>query len=152
MTHSSHYRDISVAQTTPFESAQDAWFWFIAAQAAKNDGARFVSGAGLYKRPCEPIDILKTLDRLYRNRRLLRDHLLVLRHYGRRNMAPDPTRVKEERAHRLWSEAMERIEEVLTIKGIVEPLEPRISSHDWTVPSDIPPANKQVDMFGGARV
>ncbi len=105
---------------TPFVSAQEAWFWFIAAQQAKNDGARYVAGAGLYARPCEPLDILKVLDRLYRNRRLLRDHLLVLRHYGRRHLPPDPTRAKERRSYRLWCEALKRIEEVLIAKGIVE--------------------------------
>ncbi len=107
----------------PFESAQEAWFWFIAAQTAKNDGARFVSGAGLYPRPCEPVDILKVLDRLYRNRRLLRDHLLVLRHYGRRHLPPDPARAKEIRAYKLWTEALERIEDVLITKGIVKRIE-----------------------------
>lgn len=120
-----HANDLSGAllpanDVTLFESAQEAWFWFIAAQNAKNDGARFVAGAGLYKRPCEPIDILKTLDRLHRNRRLNRDHLLVLRHYGRRHMAPDLYRKKEVRAYHLWNEALERIEEVLVAKGIVE--------------------------------
>jgi len=106
--------------TTPFESAQEAWFWFMAAQDAKNDGAKFVAGAGLYKRPCEPIDILKVLDRLHRNRRLDRDHLLVLRHYGRRHMPPDQFRAKEKRSFHVWSEALERIEKVLIAKGIVE--------------------------------
>jgi len=105
--------------TTPFENAEEAWFWFMAANDAKNDGAKFVAGAGLYKRPCEPIDILKVLDRLHRNRRLHRDHLLVLRHYGRRHVAPDPFRAKEKRAHHLWSQALERIEETLVKKGIV---------------------------------
>lgn len=107
-------------KTVPFESVEEAWFWFIAAQNARNDGARFVSGAGSIPRPCEPLDILKVLDRLHRNRRLIRDHLLVLRHYGRRHMAPDPRRVKEVRAYTIWSEAMERIEEVLERKGIVQ--------------------------------
>ncbi len=106
-------------QTTPFETAEEAWFWFIDAQAAKNDGARFVSGAGLIPRPCEPTDILTVLDRLHRQRRLLMDHLLVLRHYGKRGLSPDPRRVKELRAHKLWKEALERIEPVLVRKGIV---------------------------------
>ena len=107
--------------TIPFIDAQEAWFWFIAAQEARNDGARFVAGQGLYPRPCEPLDILKVLDRLYRTRRLIRDHLLVLRHYGRRHMAPDPHRPKEVRAFHLWCEALERIGAVLEKKGIVEP-------------------------------
>lgn len=105
---------------TPFESIEEVWFWFITAQQAKNDGARYVSGAGVIRRPCEPVDILKILDGLYRKRRLLRDHLLVLRHYGRRHLAPDPRRVKEHRAAHLWSEAFERMRPVLEGKGIIE--------------------------------
>lgn len=106
-------------ETTPFENAEEAWFWFIQAQEARNDGARFVTGAGLIPRPCEPMDILKILDRLHRQRRLLMDHLLVLRHYGKRRLSPDPRRTKELRAHKLWMEALERIEPVLVRKGIV---------------------------------
>lgn len=106
----------------PFESAEEAWFWFIAAQEARTDGARFTAGLGMLPRPCEPVDILKVVDRLYRHRRLLRDHLLVLRHYGRRRLPPDDRRVKELRAHTLWHEALERIGEVLERKGIVRPV------------------------------
>lgn len=105
--------------TVPFESAEEAWFWFIQAQQARNDGARFTAGLGLYPRPCEPADILKVLDRLHRNRRLLMEHLLVLRHYGRRKMPPDPQRPKEMRAHTIWKEALERLEPALESKGIV---------------------------------
>lgn len=103
----------------PFDSVEDAWFWFVTAQQARSDGARYQSGVGLVRRPCEPVDILKVLDHLYRKRRLLRDHLLVLRHYGRRHMAPDPRRKKEERAFQLWSEAFERMRPILERKGIV---------------------------------
>jgi hypothetical protein len=106
-------------ETTPFDTAEEAWFWFIQAQAARNDGARFASGLGLIPRPCEPVDILKILDHLHRNRRVLMEHLLVLRHYGKRKMAPDPRRVKELRAHRLWLEALERMEPLMVRKGIV---------------------------------
>lgn len=118
-------RDNAVA----FADAQETWFWFIAAQEARQDGARFVAGQGLCPRPCEPIDILKILDRLYRTRRLLRDHLLVLRHYGRRYMAPDPRRSKEARAFQLWCEALERIGVVLEKKGIIEPQ--RCAGENW---------------------
>lgn len=107
-------------EAVPFRDAEEAWFWFIAAQAARNDGARFVAGQSLYPRPCEPIDILKVLDGLYRQRRLVRDHLLVLRHYGRRHLPPDNRRAKEVRAFQLWHEALERIGAVLEKKGIVE--------------------------------
>lgn len=103
----------------PFENVEELWFWFIVAQQARNEGARYVAGAGMVRRPCEPVDILKILDGLYRQRRLLRDHLLVLRHYGRRNMPPDPRRVKEKRAHVLWHEALERLSPILERKGII---------------------------------
>ena len=103
----------------PFSSVEEAWFWFIQAQAARNDGARFSMGQGLVPRPCEPLDILKALDRLYRTRRLLIDHLMVLRHYGRRLMPPDKRRAKEARAAAIWAEALARIEPVLVRKGIV---------------------------------
>lgn len=106
-------------ETTPFDSVEEAWFWFIQAQAARNDGARYARGVGLIPRPCEPLDILKVLDRLHRHRRLLMEHLLVLRHYGRRLMAPDLRRPKECRAFHIWREALARLEPALARKGIV---------------------------------
>ncbi len=121
----------------PFDSVQEAWFWFIKAQQARDDGARFLSGHGLLQRPCEPIDFLKILDRLYRNRRLLRDHLLVLRHYGRRQLPPDPNRVKEAHAYILWEQALKRLEPVLRSKKIIQ--EPLSRQHpNWmNIPESI---------------
>ncbi|MEM1093590.1 MAG: hypothetical protein AAGJ10_03220, partial [Bacteroidota bacterium] len=95
------------------------WFWFVQVQSAKAEGARLRSDASAIKRPCETNDILKIVDRLYRQRRLMRDHLKVLHHYGVRMMAPDKRRVKEMRAFDLWQEAMGRIEPILIRKGIV---------------------------------
>ncbi len=126
----------SEIETVPFENAEEAWFWFIQAQEARNDGARFVAGQGLYPRPCEPIDILKVLDRLYRNRRLLRDHLLVLRHYGRRQIPPDEHRAKEARAYKIWMEALERLSTVLERKGIVKAQSPA-AHEEWRADSSI---------------
>lgn len=104
----------------PFLSAEEAWFWFVESQEARMDGARFAAGHGLIPRPCEPVDILKVVDQLYRHRRLLRDHLLVLRHYGRRRLPPDERRTKELRAHTLWNQALDRMEEIFLRKGIVK--------------------------------
>lgn len=112
-------RVVASIKTVPFDSVTEAWFWFIQAVAARNDGARITAGQALVPRPCEPTDILKVLDRLVRNRRLLKEHLLVLRHYGRRLMAPDPRRVKEARAYRLWIEALDVLQVPLEQKGIV---------------------------------
>ncbi len=103
----------------PFDSVEEVWFWFITAQQARNEGAKFVAGLGTTHRPCEPIDILKIMDELYRKRRLKKEHFLVLRHYGRRHMAPDPRRIKEKRSHYIWREALDRMEPILVRKGIV---------------------------------
>lgn len=106
-------------KTTPFISAEEAWFWFMQSHEARLEGARILGGQALVARPCEPMDILKIVDRLYRQRRLMRDHVLVLRHYGRRRLAPDPVRPKEMRAHRLWAEALQRIGQVMERRGLV---------------------------------
>lgn len=116
-------------QAVLFKNAEEAWFWFIAAQEARTSGARFVAGCGAYPRPCEPLDILKVLDQLYRNRRLIKDHFLVLRHYGRRYMAPDNRRSKELCAYKLWNEALDIISPVLESKGIIEPQD--IIAQNW---------------------
>lgn len=119
--HDRFPKPTSDVKTEPFNSAEEAWFWFLAAQAARNDGARVSAGAGLVARPCIPDDIYNVLNRLHRDRRLLMEHLLVLRHYGRRQMPPDPRRMKEVRAFHLWKEALERMEPLLVRKGIVKP-------------------------------
>jgi hypothetical protein len=105
--------------TTPFDSVEGAWFWFMAAHEAKLSGARFTAGKATIERPCEPVDILKAVDRLRRNRRLSRDHLHVMAHYGRRKCAPDPTLAREQKGYILWAEAMNRLSDPLVRKGIV---------------------------------
>ncbi|KPF80967.1 hypothetical protein IP70_24695 [alpha proteobacterium AAP38] len=112
-------RSLPPPPTTPFDSAEEAWFWFIMANEARQAGARIRAGQGLVTRPCEPLDILRTLDRLHRKRRLLRDHLLVLAHYGRRQFAPDPDCRREMRDHTLWCEAFAVLAPALHEKGIV---------------------------------
>lgn len=104
----------------PFPSAEEAWFWFIQAQEAKAAGARVRAGLGLTERPCEPLDIYRAVDRLYRQRKLLRDHLHVMAHYGRRLSAPDSSRDREARAAILWAEAFEQLAPLLRQKGIVQ--------------------------------
>lgn len=103
----------------PFASAEEAWFWFIQAHTAKLEGARIVAGASTVERPCEPLDIFRVMERLYRARRLLMDHVTTLRTYGLMQRPPDVRLHKEMLAYDLWHEALEKIEEVLVKKGIV---------------------------------
>ncbi|HEY0833317.1 MAG TPA: hypothetical protein VGE72_05350 [Azospirillum sp.] len=104
----------------PFGSPEEAWFWSVQSHDAKAEGARVTAGRGLVPRPCEPGDVLRAVDRLYRQRRLVRDHLHVLVHYGRRLMAPDPDRFREQRACTLWREAFAHLGPLLREKGIVQ--------------------------------
>ena len=106
--------------TEPFRSADDAWFWTMAALAARRDGAKYSAGLGKVARPCEPDDVVKCLDRLYRRRRIDLAHARVLRIWGERGVAPNPAHPAERADVRLWREAMDRMEWLLRIKGIVE--------------------------------
>lgn len=103
----------------PFQSVEELWFWFINANQALLDGAKYSAGLGLYNRPCQPADILIIVDRLRRNRRLLWDHIMVMSTYGRRQVSPDPYHHKEMRAATLWQEAMSVLEEVMIDKGFI---------------------------------
>ena len=103
----------------PFHSVEDAWFWTMAALIARRDGARIVSGAGRVQRPCEPDDVVRCLDRLYRQRRIDLQHARILRIWGERQAAPDPRAPRERGDARLWREAMRRLDWPLRAKGIV---------------------------------
>lgn len=104
---------------TPFVNAEEAWFWTMAALVARWDGARIVAGRGLVSRPCEPDDVVRCLDRLYRQRRVDVAHARILRLWGERGTAPDPRAPREAGDHRLWKEALDRLEWPLRVKGIV---------------------------------
>ena len=56
---------------TPFTTTEEAWFWFMKALAAQQDGAKPRKGLGLQSRPCEPSDIQKIVERLHQRRVLL---------------------------------------------------------------------------------
>ncbi len=108
-------------EITLFQNTEEAWFWFIQAYDARQSGARITANLGLYKRPCEPSDILKICERLRRHRRLDMNHFRVMRHYGQRMIAPDASRPNEAMSARLWDEAMDILGDVLIAKKIVYP-------------------------------
>jgi len=101
----------------PFRDAEEAWFWTMSCLAARREGR---GGSGLrISRPCDPDDVVRCLDRLYRGRRIGPDHARVLRAWGERCMAPDPARPAECADARLWREALGRLSPVLQLKGIM---------------------------------
>ncbi len=95
----------------PFATAEQALVWFTRAQAGGEIGA--------VPRACQPAAVLQQIDRLWRHRLLLRDHLLVLAHYGRRGAAPRPQVKREARACTLWSEAVAVLEAPLRQLGLL---------------------------------
>ena len=75
-------------QTQPFDRAEAAWLWTMAALIARREGARYSANKGLVGRPCDPDDVVKCLDALYRQRRIDLGHARVLRIWGERQIAP----------------------------------------------------------------
>ena len=98
----------------PFEDGEQAWLWTVGALRARDDGAR--SGRGSVPRPCDPDDVIRCLDQLYRRRRIDLAHARVLHLWGERQMAPDGA---SRQGAMLWREALDRLESLLRSKGIV---------------------------------
>ncbi len=113
------YRALEARPAEPFRSPAEAWFWGMRCLAARADGARFRAGLGEVARPCEPDDLLATVEQLTRARRLRAAHIRTLFRFGRRLAAPDGRRRDEEHAARWWDEAFDRIGPVWRAKGIV---------------------------------
>ncbi|MXP63715.1 hypothetical protein E0493_10185 [Roseomonas sp. M0104] len=109
----------NMTKVEPFGSAEEAWLWTMAALVARREGARVVAGAGRVQRPCEPDDVVKCLDRLYRQRRIDLVHARIMRFWGERGAAPDPRYAQEKADWRIWNEAMQRLDWPLRMKGIV---------------------------------
>jgi hypothetical protein len=106
-------------RSEPFCSAEEAWFWTMAALTARHEGARRSASPGKVERPCEPDDVVKCLDTLYRRRRIDLTHARILRIWGERQAAPNPAYASERCDWRLWREALARLEWLLRVKGIV---------------------------------
>lgn len=117
--HPSASRAFHDRTAEPFDDAQEAWFWFWQCQIARDEGARFVAGAGLIARPCDPDDICRAALDLTRRRMIDHRHLRVLAEYGRALSPPDPRLPDQAIAHRLWEDALDRMTTVLRNKGIV---------------------------------
>jgi hypothetical protein len=106
-------------QVQPFESAEHAWLWTMSALIARREGARYTANKGAIARPCEPDDIVRCLDTLYRQGRINLVHARMLRIWGERQMSPSPSVPAERHDSKIWLEALERLTWPLLVKGIV---------------------------------
>ncbi|SDE37408.1 hypothetical protein [Rhodospira trueperi] len=112
-------RPLSQRATRPFDSAEEAWFWFQRARLNRAEGARLAADPLATARPCDPDDIVRAVRRLAHANVLERRHLRVLDRHGRRLTPPD-ARLPEEKADAaLWDEALDRLTMPLRTKGIV---------------------------------
>ena len=91
----------------------------MAALIARREGARYSANKGSVTRPCDPDDVVKCLDGLFGQKRVVLAHARVLRAWGERQMAPSVAVAAERHDHLLWTEALERLEWPLRVKGIV---------------------------------
>lgn len=106
--------------TIPFDSAEEAWFWFARCQKLRLMGARFEASSSLEARPCDPDDLYRTAVSLNESGRLQGDHLTVLGTFGVAERPPDPRCTEEELMAKLWDEALDAMTTVLKQKGIVQ--------------------------------
>ena len=112
-------RRLSLRETELFSTTEEAWFWYVQCQTARNDGVRFTAGLAVTERPCEPDDIIREVRRLYRRQALKRSHISVLERYGCRLSPPNPHGDDSPIEARLWEEALDRLTTPLRKKGIV---------------------------------
>ena len=103
----------------PFESVEEAWFWFIRCQKLRNEGAQYQPSLHTIQRPCDPVDIYCTAKRLHHKKRLNDEHLNVLSMFGLLEYPPDAKNRSEQRAAWVWGEALDRMLGPMRTKGIV---------------------------------
>lgn len=108
--------------TVPFADAAQAWFWTVAALAARRDGTGGGGrggGGARTPRPCDPDDVIRALDLLYRRGGIGPAHARVLRRWGERFTPPTAPSAGGTPDAALWAEAMERLDGILRAKGII---------------------------------
>jgi len=112
-------RTTAQVPTTPFVDAEEAWFWFVRCQRARDEGVRFADRPAMLARPCDPDDIYLAAVGLARQGRIGSRHLKVLATFGLCGRPPDPRCRDEQQPARLWDEALDSLTTVLKAKGIV---------------------------------
>lgn len=102
----------------PFSYADEAWIWAMGALASRRDGERAFGRSGVV-RPCEPDDVIKCLDMVYKTGRVTLAHARVLAKWGERRLPPSARHLSEAEDARLWDEALVHLGFALRMKGIV---------------------------------
>lgn len=88
----------------PYHNVENVLFYFM---------AQTVPYEGLAK------DIFDIINTAYRNRRLTKDHILIMRFYGEKGEIPRRARHREARACTIWKEAIDILKPAFINHGIV---------------------------------
>jgi len=103
--------------TTPFESAEEAWFWYCLCEQLGFERAK--GQGGKIARPCESSDIFLAVKRLLHNGSLRPEHIRILQKYGFEQAPPHINFGATQKICHLWQEAMSYLDSILKPKGIV---------------------------------
>ena len=107
----------SEQETTPFLSAEEAWFWYCLCEKERPNGKHHKNTQTI--RPCETADIFIAVKRLLRNGILKPKHIKVLSKYGFEQVPPHPHFGDSSLICHLWQEGLKFLETLLIQKGIV---------------------------------
>ena len=103
----------------PFHTAEEAWLWTMETLLARRDGADLAWRPEGPPRPCDPEDVVRCLDTLYRRRSVVLPHVRILRIWGERQTAPCSNPARQLADWRLWHQALAQLEWLLRARGIV---------------------------------
>jgi len=131
-----------MSQSKPFVSAEEAWFCTVTALRARQQDLKMPKGE---VRPCDPDDVIRALDGLYRQGQIGPDHARVLRRYGEQGVAPKE--IGNDRT--LWDKSMSHLHSQLSAKGIVvEQVKSAPIMSNRAVYRFINKSNNRVEYFG----
>lgn len=108
----------TICTTEKFQNAEQLWFWFLYSKSVQNSFVR--NRNSCTKRPCELIDVETLITKLYLSGQLTEEQLCVMKKFGDRRRAPHQYVWAENRAARLWNQAMTVIESAAKQRGWIE--------------------------------
>ena len=108
---------VNTRPTTPFESSEEAWFWYCLCESLGHE--RSHNNSPKIARPCESSDIAIAVKRLLRSGTLHPEHLKVLAKYGYAQVPPHEHFGDTPRICRLWQEGLKFLGQLLKQKGII---------------------------------
>lgn len=103
----------------PFQSAEEAWFWFMRSEKARAERAKADHTKSVFDRPCDPDDLFRWIKQLHGSGDLTSAHLLVMGQYGFLDRHPDREVEGEVIDFIVWTDAFDTLEPTLLEKGVI---------------------------------